>query len=463
MSAAQQPTQEELAAHRKKQQEFEEAAIKIQTMVDNIRHDPMKLHKITINGATKTRESFMYRILAPAFQAQSLHEVIGLSRQAVRKMERFGIFDDVKMQLDSPSDLWLRDRKDMVDLGIWVKESSRVQIKTGTEAGNAEASMYGALTVKNVFGGAETLSTSMAFGTRTSSAFQFALATPVLADPDRNLSINLFSQARNNTQWSSYEEELKGGSLKYTTLSPLGYHEFAYEGHWREICRPSEKASLSIREQCGHSLKSALTHMWVHDMRDEPLMPSTGHFIRVIQEYAGLGGDVEHLRQEVEAQVARSNDKGYILSASVKSGYLHSLNGKPSKISDRFFLGGPMSVRGFKSNGLGPREGDDSLGGDAYIAAGVSLLTPFPGLAERDSFKAHFFANAGSLVSVKPGQSAAKTVDDLTKTPSVSAGAGIVYRHPQVRIELNFALPLMAAKTDAVSRGWQLGLGISFL
>lgn len=83
----------------------------------------------------------MYRILAPAFQAQSLHEVIGLSRQAVRKMERFGIFDDVKMQLDSPSDPWLRDRKDLVDLGIWVKESSRVQIKTGTEAGNAEASM----------------------------------------------------------------------------------------------------------------------------------------------------------------------------------------------------------------------------------------------------------------------------------------------------------------------------------
>ncbi len=49
-------------------------------------------------------------------------------------------------------------------------------------------------------------------------------------------------------------------------------------------------------------------------MRDEPLMPSTGHFLRVIQEYAGLGGDVEHLRQEIEAQVARSNDKGYVSS-----------------------------------------------------------------------------------------------------------------------------------------------------
>ncbi|KAF9208009.1 hypothetical protein BGZ49_010040 [Haplosporangium sp. Z 27] len=461
--AAKQPTPEEIAAHRRRQEEFEDAALHIQSLVDNVRHDPMKLHKITVRGVGKTRRSFLHRILQPAFEARSLHEVIGLSRQAVRRMERFGIFDDIKLQLDSPSDPWLQDRKDMIDLGVWVKEGSRLVLKTGTEAGNAEASMYGSMTVKNLFGGAETLDTSMAFGTRTSSAFQFSLATPILADPDKWLSFNLFSQARNNTQWSSYEEELKGGSLKYTTLSPLGYHEFAYEGHWREVCRPADKASLSIREQCGHSLKSALTHLWVHDMRDEPLLPSTGHYLRVSQEYAGLGGDVEHLRQEVEAQVARSNDSGYIVSATAKSGYLHSLNGKNSKISDRFFLGGPMSVRGFKSFGLGPREGDDSLGGDAYMSAGISLFTPFPGLTSRDSFKTHFFANAGTLVSVKPGQSAKKTVDDLMKAPSVSVGAGIVYRHPQVRIELNFALPLMAAKTDALSRGWQLGLGISFL
>lgn len=77
----------------------------------------------------------------------------------------------------------------------------------------------------------------------------------------------------------------------------------------------------SIREQCGHSLKSALTHMWVHDMRDEPLLPSTGHFVRVIQEYAGLGGDVNHIRQEVEAQVARSNNTGYVRNISLFTGH----------------------------------------------------------------------------------------------------------------------------------------------
>ncbi|KAF9363439.1 hypothetical protein BGX34_004149 [Mortierella sp. NVP85] len=457
------PTQEELAAHRKRQREFEEQARKVQGLVDNARHAPIRLHKITVHGTKKTRESFMHRIMRSGFQAQSLHEVIGLSRQAVRRMERFGIYEDIKIQLDSPNEPWLQDRTDLVNVGIWLKEGSRFQLRTGTEAGNAEASMYGAARVKNVFGGAETFDISMAFGTRTSSAFQCSLSTPILADPDKNLTFSAFSQARNNTQWSSYEEELKGTSLKYSTLSRLGYHEIAYEGHWREICRPAEKASLSIREQCGHNLKSALTHTLVHDMRDEALMPSTGHFVRVFHEYAGLGGDVNHVRQEIEAQVARSNYKGYIVTATAKSGYLHSLDGKKSKISDRFFLGGPMSVRGFKSYGLGPREGEDSLGGEAYISAGLSLLTPLPGLSHWESLKGHFFANAGSLIGVQPGQSFLKTAEDLTKTPSASVGAGIVYRHPQVRIELNFALPLLATRTDAISRGWQLGLGISFL
>lgn len=101
----------------------------------------MKLRKITVHGTNKTRESFLHRILKPAFEAESLHEVIGLSRQAVLRMERFGIFEDVKMQLDSPKENWLQDRKDLVDLGMWVKEGSRIQFRTGTEAGNAEASM----------------------------------------------------------------------------------------------------------------------------------------------------------------------------------------------------------------------------------------------------------------------------------------------------------------------------------
>lgn len=59
---------------------------------------------------------------------------------------------------------------------------------------------------------------------------------------------------------------------------------------------------------------------------------------------------------------------------------------RPARISDRFFLGGPMSVRGFNHKGIGPRASPmdggvaagDSLGGDVSYQAGASVGFPFP-------------------------------------------------------------------------------------
>ena len=100
----------------------------------------------------------------------------------------------------------------------------------------------------------------------------------------------------------------------------------------------------------------------------------------------------------------------------------------------RFFLGGPLSVRGFKTYGIGPRRQskpvscfhtivvftgtctslwavylfsaiDDALGGDMFWSLGLHLYTPLPfrpgGLAER--FRTHIFATAGNLAQFTEG------------------------------------------------------------
>ena len=43
-------------------------------------------------------------------------------------------------------------------------------------------------------------------------------------------------------------------------------------------------------------------------------------------------------------------------SLGVRTGLLWGLSG-PTLFSDRFQLGGPISVRAFKANGMGPRDG----------------------------------------------------------------------------------------------------------
>jgi outer membrane protein assembly factor BamA len=45
------------------------------------------------------------------------------------------------------------------------------------------------------------------------------------------------------------------------------------------------------------------------------------------------------------------------ISFAARAGHLHSIGSNPSYFSDRFQLGGPLSVRSFRANSMGPRDG----------------------------------------------------------------------------------------------------------
>lgn len=51
----------------------------------------------------------------------------------------------------------------------------------------------------------------------------------------------------------------------------------------------------------------------------------------------------------------------------------------------------------FRPSTMGPKDSGDYLGGDLHWAAGMSLLTPFPGKPTWP-LKPHFFLNAGRLI-----------------------------------------------------------------
>ena len=53
------------------------------------------------------------------------------------------------------------------------------------------------------------------------------------------------------------------------------------------------------------------------------------------------------------------------LSLAARTGALWHFGGK-SCFSDRFQLGGPVSVRMFRSNGMGPRDGGERLPSISY-------------------------------------------------------------------------------------------------
>lgn len=125
-----------------------------------------------------------------------------------------------------------------------------------------------------------------------------------------------------------------------------------------------------IQDQAGQSLKTAISHSFVRDRRDNATLPTRGHFLSIHHELAGIGSksDTSYFKKEIAAQVhhrlwgpiiAESGRSvaPLVLSGGLRAGLIANLDDKEPHISDRFILGGPTSVRGFKLGGIGPREG----------------------------------------------------------------------------------------------------------
>ncbi len=416
--------------------------------------------------------------------------------------DRLDIFHSpISIFVDRPNPTVASSSPTDIDVYLSVREKSKLVAKTGTEVGNVEGSAYGHASWRNLLGGAETLSVNASLGTRTRSAYSVSFSTPVRSDPNVRWEIGGLASSTSK-EWASHEEVSKGWGTKMRWIGKGGsLHELGYSGLWRQITGLAENASPTVRGEAGDSVKSSITHTWVSDGRDNVTLPTTGYLLKYVSELAGWGplrGDVAFWKSELESQFAfpiplpgvRKN--GVTFTAGVRGGLLYPLalpgqtRPQPSRINDRFSLGGPTDVRGFRLSGLGPRDGNDALGGDMYYAGSVNLLFPFPRVGPGRPLRLQAFINGGRLVALnddgqdnnnnqtpneKSTHSGASTSSIVRQTahtlfdglPSTAAGIGIVYAHPVARFELNFSLPLVLRKGEQGRKGLSFGVGITFL
>lgn len=124
------------------------------------------------------------------------------------------------------------------------------------------------------------------------------------------------------------------------------------------------------------------------------------------QEFAGLGGNVEFFRHDMELQFNKKLILDSVIQLSLAGGIMKNPNPNTEiRINDRFFLGGPLTLRGFNTKGVGPHSEGNALGGDVYWASGLHLYTPLPFRPGKggfgDFFRSHFFVNAGNVYNIQ--------------------------------------------------------------
>ena len=127
---------------------------------------------------------------------------------------------------------------------------------------------------------------------------------------------------------------------------------------------------------------------------------------------------------------------------------------RPTKINERFFLGGD-TLRGFEYAGIGPRDltnyNNDALGGNRFTRGSVDLATPTPFPPEL-GLQGHFFVDAGDALGGKTDENSTDgdIRSPMTKAYHLSSGVGVTWASPFGPVRLDFAEPILYQTYDKI-------------
>lgn len=424
---------------------------------------PVRVQRVVVDGLTRTKDDVIIKEVKPLLSAKTFDELVQLSYNAKVKMERLGLFQNVAIAFDVSKD----KRENGFEVVFEVTEFRRTKGGVQTEVSNNDGSLSMQLMLPNLFGRGEKLDLHYIIGTKKTVGYKAHLRKPLNNNPDIHIGGMAF-QTHGEYPWSGYKQSENGLAFDLTFPTMFGSHHLQWEGIWRDLRALSRETSFPVREQAGHSLKSSLKHTFSIDSRDDVILPTSGTLWRTCQEYAGIGGNVEFAKQDGTFQWNATGLWDTIFQISVSGGLMRALDPKGTvNINDRFFLGGPLTLRGFNFNGCGPHSYENALGAEAFWQGAAHIYSPLPFRPGKgrfgDLFKTHVFINAGNLGTLDFNDFT-NSLRGLGSGLRWSYGLGLVlYLGGLARLELNYVIPMRAQKGDKVNPGLQFGIGMSFL
>jgi outer membrane protein insertion porin family len=245
----------------------------------------------------------------------------------------------------------------------------------------------------------------------------------------------------------SWDEERKGFSLGFDKrLDPwvAGISFNFLELTYNDL---DDRVPRIVEELEGENDVLTLTPALLFDTRDSSLLPTEGARIQLTWEYGGqiLAGDFDYNKYVLDTDFffpvyEVDDDLFHVFALDFKFGWVNEKRRMEEvPISERFFLGGRGSVRGFDFRGIGPRDRGDPIGGESVVFASAEYVVPLGSRILRGAV----FIDGGILED---------EIGDLHKSkPRYAAGFGIRFVIPElgnVPVALDFAWPLWKDDDD---------------
>ena len=269
-----------------------------------------------------------------------------------------------------------------------------------------------------------------------------------------NKSVNFGLQAAENDKLSSFGYKSKKiGGLIGTNFEYLDDFRLGFEtSSFVEKIETDSTASARQKTQEGNYFDTYLNFNFDYDKRNQRYKTTDG-----FRSYYSLGlpiiSDNNTLNNFYNYKLFSELYENNISSISMSLKTANSLTGDDIKLSERLFV--PQSkLRGFVNGKVGPKDGNDFIGGNYYALMNINSTLPqiLPNAQNIDFVSFIDIANVWGVDN--------DALDDGSKLRS-SIGVGIDWWTPVGPLNFSFAHPITKSSTDKTET-FRFNLGTTF-
>jgi len=436
------------------------------------------IERIEVQGNTRTRD-YVIRREFDVVEGDAYNRI--LIDRAERRLNNLGFFKTVRITSEPGS------APDKVVVLVNVEEQSTGEVSFGVGYSTSDGVIGDiSITEKNFLGRGQYVR-AMIGGGENQQVGEFSFTEPYFLGRRIAAGFDLYAREYERNSYRPYDESEYGGGIRFAfpiteaftfkIFNNIESRDITLAQKWRR------NTSIAILQDEGERLTSIIGYELTYNTLDNLIDPRAGIFGSFTQEYAGVGGDVSYLRNKVAGRYYRElmPDWGLVGMLRGEAGYITGL-GERVEVPDQFYIGG-QQIRGFQSDGIGPRDTrykrngkvkySDALGGRAYVVGSVEGVFPLPYVPSELGFSGAVFSDAGTLFdtdksprwytrgSGKPQNRPVRLRGTNDAEIRWTAGFGFGWKSPFGPIRADFAWPITSNKYDK-EQVFRLGGGTRF-
>ena len=337
-------------------------------------------------------------------------------------------------------------------INIEVVEKPTGEISLGAGVGSDGGTVGFSVSENNFLGKGVKLSTSLRVSEDTIRG-NFSVNNPNFNYSGRSLITNIERVTIDKLSESGYESSKTGFSLGTSFEKNENLFFSPGVSTYFEKISTNSSASASLKKQEGSYFENKFSYTLDYDLRDQKFRTTDG--IRsIFNQSVPLISDDYALSNSYEFKKWHELENSMVVDINFYGKAINSLTDEDVRVSNRLGLSSSR-MRGFESGKIGPRDGNDYVGGN--YAAAINLSTTLPMLLESfENIDMKYFIDAGNVWGVDYSD----TVDESNSIRS-STGLTVNWFTPIGPMNFAFIQNISKASTDK-TESFQFNIGTSF-